>query len=705
MGTHERGGHVAPRSMAWRWWHSGASTRKAAALFLALLLLTSTGGLASRGGFALPDPSVEIVQMLDNGGFEQAVPEDALGAFWLTPLERGRLGIPTHLVSEERARTGRYALRLASPRERVHQYVPALEARGDRLTISASVYLTAQPDGAASGTLSVTDSRGNELTYVLAEQPRIAGNAPGKVHLAVPIPSGSWQDVILEFGRDYVDRFGAKPLPRLTLALGKQDSGSAPVYWDDLRAQGAFRQVSEAQLLEAILTEARWTIDNLLERTMDDIGTPSPYLIKSLDAITGEVLNVKIAGGGGPVYNQMLAVLEVVSDDAYYHRVVEMADSMVEHLHPMTRLPRKYDGVADVPVDGKTIPAPTIEFLLRVYGLTADERYLDAATEIGEAILEFAPRLASRSRSIGQLPRDYLPNAYDSATGDPLEPESTYEMHIRWFASPGALLHLYSATGRTDFKDAAIASALSYIDHDTILHYWGEDYRLAPFSFEPTWYDWDRIDPAFDDYFGYGIGGRRGPYAVLDIYERTEDARLLPFLDASMGFMASVWEEGIHRGGYTFADDARSWQAYYDRYVAHPVRYAPYKELLLLNARNVFRASQYSNGAWIDARFRLWDPSFPDDRASCPRNLLAALTWAYLVDDRDPQWRAMIASVFETTVWEYKRDYGYLISPDGPQPGQNPGGIELRFLGELLHHLVPHLAPGAAVSASSCVGR
>ena len=669
--------------------------------FLAVLI----GGVPLCGGFGLQDPSVEVVQMLDNGGFEQAVPEDALGAFWLTALERGRLGIPTHLVSAERAHTGDHALRLASSRERVHQYVPALEALGDRLTISASVYLSAHPDGAASGTLSVTDSRGNELIYVLAEQPRIAGNAPGKSHLAVPIPAGSWQDVTLEYGRDYVDRFDAKPLPRLTLTLGKQDTGSAPVYWDDLRAQVAFRQVSEAQLLDAIITEARWTIDNLLQRTMDDIGTPSPYLIKSLDAITGEVLSVKTAGGGGPVYNQMLACLGVFHDEQYHDRLVEMADAVVAHLHPQTRLPRRYDGEVDVPVDGNAIPAPTIDFLLRVHELTGDPRYLDAAVGIGEAILALAPRLGSGSRAASAFPPDYIPNTYRSATGDPVAPDSAYELHIRWFASPGALIHLYSETGRTDFKDAAIASALSYVDHDTILHYWGEDYRLAPFSFEPTWYDWDRIDPAFDDYFGYGIGGRRGPYAVLDIYERTKDARLLPFLDASMGFMASVWEEGIHRGGYTFADDARSWQAYYDRYVADPVRYTAYKELLLLNARNVFRSSQYSNGAWIDARFRLWDPSFPDDRASCPRNLLAALTWAYLVDDRDPQWRAMIASVFETTVEEYKRDYGYLISPDGPQSGQNPGGIELRFLGELLHHLVPHLAPSAAVSASSCASR
>jgi len=114
--------------------------------------------------------------------------------------------------------------------------------------------------------------------------------------------------------------------------------------------------------------------------------------------------------------------------------------------------------------------------------------------------------------------------------------------------------------------------------------------------------------------------------------------------------------------------------------------------VLIRNARNVFRASQIGNGAWIDARFRQWNASFPDDQASCPRNLLGALTWAYLVDERNPEWLAMIGAVFHETIDTYKRDYGYLRHPYGEQEGSNAGGIELRFLGELLNHLVPHLA-------------
>ncbi len=654
------------------------------------ILLLIGGGLPLRS--ALPLESIEFVQMIDNGGFEAAVPSDALGAFWLTSLGRGGLGIPTSLISSERARSGTHSLCLTSSRVPVYQYVPALEELSDRTEISGSVFVSSRPDGPASATLTVRDSRRNEVVYVFSERPRVPDDDMTHAYVPVVVQTDAWRDVTLDFGADYRERFGTNPLPRLTLLLGKQDAGSSPVYWDDLSVTVAFRQMSEAEMLEAILAEAHSTVDNLLTHTIDDIGTPTPYLIKTLDAVTGEVLNTKWAGGGGPVYNQMLAILDVRYDQEYYDGVVAMADAVVAHLDPNTRLPRKYDGEADTPVDGNAIPAPTIEFLLRVHALTGDAKYLDAAVEIGEAILELAPRLGARVRGTGQIPPNYIPNTYHSATGDPIPPESTYELHIRWFASPGALLHLYSTTGREDFRDAAIASALSYVDHDTVLHYWNEDYDLAPFSFEPIWYDWDKIDPAFDDYFGYGIGGRHGPYAILDFYERTGDDRLLPFLDASLDFMRGVWEEGIHRGGYTFADDARSWQAYCDRYVADPVKYAEHKDVLILNARNVFRSSQYHNGAWIDARFRLWSPSFPDDQASCPRNLLAALTWAYLVDDRNPAWRAMIASVFETTVRTYKQEYGYVLSPDGVVDGTNAGGIELRFLGELLNHLVPHLA-------------
>jgi hypothetical protein len=55
----------------------------------------------------------------------------------------------------------------------------------------------------------------------------------------------------------------------------------------------------------------------------------------------------------------------------------------------------------------------------------------------------------------------------------------------------------------------------------------------------------------------------------------------------------------------------------------------------------------------------------------------------------------MIVSIFEKTIAEYKRAYGYIQSPEGPQDGANPGGIELRFLGELMDYLVPHLEAGA----------
>ncbi|MBU0595560.1 hypothetical protein KJ567_02600, partial [Candidatus Bipolaricaulota bacterium] len=510
-------------------------------------------------------------------------------------------------------------------------------------------------------------------------------------YLSTAIPTDTWYDFDLPYGEDHVRTYGRNPLPRLTLELGKQGTGSSPVYWDDLGAHVSFRQMSEADLLDAILDETRWVIDNLYERTVDDINVPSSYLIKSLDAITGDVLNIGVSSGGGPVYNQMLAILEVEHDPIYLDRVVAMANAIVANLHPETRLPRKLNAEKDTLIEGSVIPAPTIDFLLRVHKLTGDAKYLGAAVEIGEAILRYALRLRTSIRAPIDIPADYIPNTYHSATGDPVAPESAYVLHIRWFSAPGALIHLYSATGREDFRDAAIASALSYIDHDTVLDYWNVEYPLSPFSFEPIWYDWDKLDPAFDDYFGYGIGGRGGPYALLDIHALTGDGRLLPFLDASLEAMGGVWEEGMYRGGYTFADDARSWQAYYDQYVVDPIKYADHRDLLIRNARNVFRSSQYSNGAWIDARFRLWSPSFPDDQGSVPRNLLAALSWAYLVDDRNPEWRAMIASVFETTIAHYKREFGYLRYPDGATEGQNAGGIELRFLGELLHHLVPHL--------------
>jgi len=674
---------------------------RAARFAVPVSLVLCLFALAIQTGGGNSGEPVEVVQLIDNGGFEEAAPADALGAFWLISAGRGNgLGIPTSLVSSERARTGSYALRIEAQAHSATQYVPALEELADRMTVSGSVFLASTSDGAASAKLTVRDSARREVVYVFSSRPRVPNNDASHAYVPVVVPADTWYDFDLAYGEDYLQAHGRNPLPRLTLELGKQDDGSAPITWDDLAAHVRFRQMSEPELLDAILNELRWTIDNLYEHTIDDINVPSPHLVKKIDAITGEVLSVGISGGGGPVYNHMLSVLEVEHDQTYLDRVVAMADEIVANLHPETRLPQKVNAETDLKIEGNVIPAPTINYLLRVHALTGDAAYLDAAAEIGEAVLRYAPRLRTSIRTPIAIPVDYIPNTYHSGTGDPIAPESTYVLHIRWFSAPGALVHLYSATGREDFRDAAVAAALSYADHDTTVHYWNVDYPLSPFSFEPTWYDWDKIDPAFDDYFGYGIGGRGGPHAILDIHALTGDDRLLPFLDDSLEAMGGVWEEGMYRGGYTFADDARSWQAYYDRYVVDPVKYANHKDLLIRNARNVFRSSQYSNGAWIDARFRLWNPSFPNDQASVPRNLLAALSWAYLVDDRNPEWRAMIASVFEKTVETYKREFGYLSSPDGATEGQNIGGIELRFLGELLNHLVPHLQAERLVDPS-----
>jgi len=660
-------------------------------LGLALLALGAVALLGSGGSAPADDAELAVVQMIDNGGFEEAVPADALGAFWLATVGRGRVGIPTPLVTGERSRTGAHALKLTSADQTVTQYVPAFGGLADRITIAASIHVVGGRSGSFA-TLTLRDSLRREVVYVCGENPRLPADSPTRAHVGVPVAPDAWTDLTFDYGSDFVEHFGENPQPRLTLLLGRQDAGDAPIYWDDVEAHVPFLLLSEAALLDRILDEARWVIDNLREHAVDDLGTPSPFLIKTLDAVTGEVLGIKVSGGGGPVYNQMLSFLAVREDPEYRAALIGMADAAIEGLHPTTGLPRKYNGETDAWVDGNAIPAPSIDFFLRMYELAGEDRYLDAAVELGEAILRYGPTLRTSVRSPIPIPPDYLPNTYNSATGLPVAPESTYVQHIRWFASPGALVHLYTATGRTDFRDAALASALSYVDHDTVLHYWNEDYELMPFSFEPVWYDWDKIDPAFDDYFGYGIGGRGGPFAILDIYERTGDPRLRPFLDASLDQMGAVWWEGMHRGGYTFADDARSWQAYYDRYVTDPVVYAGHKDLLIRNARNVFRSSQIANGAWIDARFRLWNPSFPDDQASGPRNLLAALTWAYIVDERDPVWRAMIASVFETAVATYKSNYGYVGKPDGPVEGANAGGFELRLFGELLSNLVPHLA-------------
>jgi len=632
------------------------------------------------------------LQVVDNGGFEEAVPSDALGAFWLTDRGGGRFDIPTDAVKDEQAHSGTYALKLTPDDAPVFQYLPALESLASGTVVSGSLYLAVRSGGDVTASLAISDSHGNQVVYLFGQHPDSPPDDATHHYVTQTVPStNTWYEFSLPYGQDYRTYFGGNPLPRLTLYLSAQGDDLSAVYWDDLAATVTLRQEHEADLRQAILDEARWAISNTLTYAIDDVGEPSPYIIKTLDAVTGEVLNISQASLLWPVYDLILNYLNYTYDQDYYDAVVVMADAVVGNIHPDTHLPRNYNGVTDRPVDGYVHPAPVIHFLLDVYELTDDEKYLTAASEMGQAILEFSPRLGITVSNPISLPTGYLPNVFHSATGDPAPISDTYQLHIRWFDSPGALIHIYSVTGNTDFRDAAVDAALSYIDHDTVLQYWGTSYTLTPFSFQPTWYDWDMIDPAFDDYFGFGIGGRKGVYALLDIYERSGEEGLLSFLDDSLAYMLSVWNEGLHRGGYTFGDQARGWQSFYDRYRADPVKYAAHRDILLRNARNVFRSTQYRTGAWTDMNFRRWSPKPAGDYGSCPRNLLTALSWAYAVDGRDPAWQAMIASVYYQTLAQYKYDYGYILTPEVNPDGPNPGGAEFRFLDDLLTHLLPHL--------------
>ena len=628
------------------------------------------------------------LQVVDNGGFEEAVPPDALGAFWLTDRGGGRFDIPTGTIKAEVVHSGTYALKLTPDDAPVLQYLPALGSLADGTVVSGSLYLT----GDVTATLAISDSHGNQVVYLFALRPAAPPDDATHHYVTQTIPfTNTWHGFSLPYGQDYRAYFGGNPLPPFTLSLSTQGDDPLAVYWDDLATTVLLRQESEADLRQAVLDEARWAISNTLTYAIDDVGEPSPYIIKTIDAVTGRPLTTGHSSLLWPVYDLILKYLDYEYDQDYYDAVVAMADALMDNISPNTHLPRRYDGVADEPVEGQVHPASVIHFLLDVHELTGDEKYLTAASEMGQAILEFGPRLGITVSNPISIPTGYLPNIFDSATGNPAPISDTYQLHIRWFESPAALMHLYSATGNADLYDAAVDAALSYTDHDTVLQYWGTPYTLTPFSFEPTWYDWDQIDPAFDDYFGYGIGGREGARGLLDIYERSGEEALLPFLDDSLAYILPVWEEGLYRGGHTAGDQARGWEAFYDRYLTDPDKYAAHRDLLLRNARNVFRGTQYRTGAWTDMSFRRWSPEPAGGYVSCPRNLLTTLSWAYALDGEAPSWRAMLASVFHQTIAQYKYDYGYILTPEVNPDGTNPGGAEFRLLDALLTHLLPHL--------------
>ena len=205
---------------------------KTSFLVLSILTLVGIGSVvAKNSGFLLEDAAVEMAQLIDNGGFEEAIPAHALGAFWLAAGERGQIEIPTSLVTMDVARTGTHSLEISRNGQVVYQYVPALEELSDRTVILGSVYVPSRGGDTASAILTIRDNRRSEMVYIFSPRPRVPENDATHAYVPMTVSANRWYDFVLDYGQDHREYFGRNPFPRLPPRLGKKNPSALRFYW------------------------------------------------------------------------------------------------------------------------------------------------------------------------------------------------------------------------------------------------------------------------------------------------------------------------------------------------------------------------------------------------------------------------------------------------------------------------------------------
>lgn len=367
--------------------------------------------LGARGSTPEPAQGSEgalLVDLVDNGAFEETVGEDPSIAWW-----RVRAGAP------RRGEDG--GLRTAA---------------GDVLDQPLAVY------------------------GPLAHRLHLGGRVEGRGRLELARADG---EVVA--AREVEGEFSWQPegvgTGRLSLRLSGVE-GAAPARWHLVRAIVGLPNPYESEFRKE-LDQAIWEIvDEWRNRGRDDFGPRSTlFMAFDFDAFSG-VRSAPIRSVGlHPFHVELLEwyALDTPISRHVPERALEwFLDHWLEYgLHPATGLPRLWDPVEDEPLDSRFVEiALSLRFLLDVVEQGPEdhrERALAAAVRIGEAVLEH-----------GVLPDGSVAASYRPADGAP----APHSVPLRSLDVPAELARLGAVVDEPRFAAAARDAVLT-LDY---LHSW-----------------------------------------------------------------------------------------------------------------------------------------------------------------------------------------------------------------------------------------
>lgn len=607
----------------------------------------------------LAQEPTRAVDLLDNGDFEDPVAmlAEPNGA---TPIARIPWWTPVVLPDAVSADSWQRAERgWASLQGRD---LPSVESGELRLGVDPLVLL-AQPVAAYAPLVSelvVTGRVQGQGIVVLVD------GSGRELRQAVGSEDGGWMDFTWRPAETLPDL-----VPRMTLAVSSY--GGGPCSFDDLEVRVALPSPGAADLaaeLDALLVT---TLDQLYEGGRDRFGPrESAFWVGLHDVDTGAFRGGGSRGaaaapfgrvGLSPLNSMYLeAVALGVGGEVFAARLETLAtEFLTSCIHPGTGLPRRYDPIADSPVDGEAIEvAAYLEHLIDLAAGGVEPGHGEPLRsdvlppELQAAARDAAVRMGRRLLADAVLPDGNVAALLRPADGH----ASTSVVHLRILDVPAQLVRL-AALCRDLGIEAELQAELVAAAREAVLEV--EFANLWPGT-------WKTIDPGFDDTYGH-IGERSmamaGAWPSEPAFGR--------LVRTGRSHFEPLWSQALEHGGNIAADQVRCWRilaelteldvrlasASADADGAHTAT------LLHSAARNHFKGEQTTTGAWLDVTIVGHDPktNLPvGDVIGLPQNLLEGLAVAHgaqLDEDVRAELRALFTTLLRSTTETYGAPYGF----------------------------------------------
>jgi len=606
------------------------------------------------------------MNILENGGFEYTDSNsDVLGAYWLN-IGRGDIpAVPSDLITDLDVYEGQYALYL-NRGDTVWQYLPGVQEYADSLVIRGALKLI---NTTSSARLHMKSAEGKKVIYCFQSHPDPPQNDSLHTYIGIPTPIQTWTSFTLPAGTDFFSAFGENASPRFTIIL---EGGADYCLFDALEITTDFYTLSPEQLKEAILNEMEWTFDLWIEYGLDRAGPESTSCVSYIhDALTGEEVQTLTLCPVWASYPLMIEYLKFRENSQYRQLVIDQANLFLKTIHRTSGLMQYWDPVLDQPAGGTALLP--LSYFWQVYDLTGDTTYSKAAISLTDSILSCAQR-AWLTESIQP---GYLQSGFKvDGTINNLH-ENQYQIMIRWFDVAKILAETYEREPRPQYLEAMENCAQLYITPSTIDY---ADIDPETITFDPTWYSWINLIPAFDDYFGYGIQGLWKIWVAGGFTHANIEA----YLKKAFADMGTVWRKAMLGGGREAGDETRGWLPFFWMWQHDPEGYQDHQELLIRNGYTVMKGEFGEYGSWMGTGYEDWSPiiGLPGEGATTGASgtALMGLYLAWEASGRNEDLYAAMVTLFRTSQLTYKFDYGYIRTPTPDPNGPNLAGGEFRYL-------------------------